>query len=142
MTNILVGSRAFFSGVDGFKSDNRNFIKFVTNRAPLRMESKLSVHGNIVYRLLREPASVMIQKAIESGNGLLFGNFLVPAFAKEIGLTIDELKKLHPLATVLDSKHRYQTIIFNYYLENGAFSLTDEQRAEAYDAYLSARDKQ
>ena len=81
----------------------------------------------------------MIQKAIESGNGLLFGNFLVPAFAKEIGLTIDELKKLQPLAAALDSKHHYQTIIFNYYLENGAFSLTDEQRAEAYDAYLSAR---
>lgn len=139
MTKILVGSRAFFGGVNGFKSDNRNFVKLVTNSAPLRIESKLSVHGNIIYRLLREPASVMVQKAIESGNGLLFGNFIVPAFAKEIGLSIDDLKKLQPLLSALNQKHSYQSVIYNYYLANGSFTLTDEQRAEAYSVYMAAR---
>lgn len=142
MTKILVGSRAFFGGVNGFKSDNRNFVKLVTNSAPLRIESKLSVHGNIIYRLLREPASVMVQKAIESGNGLLFGNFLVPAFAKEIGLTIDDLKKLQPLVSKLSSKHNYQAVILSHYIANGSFSLSDEQRNEAYNAYISARTKE
>lgn len=139
MTRFLVGSRAFFSGLEGFSSDNRNFVKLVTNSAPLRIESKLSVHGNIVYRLLREPASVMVQKAVESGNGLLLGNFLVPAFAKEIGLTIDDLKKLQPLLSALGNRHSYQAVIYNCYLTNGSFSLTNEQRTEAYKTYLSAR---
>ena len=139
MTKILVGSRAFFSGLEGFKSDNRNFVKLVTNSAPLRIESKLSIHGNIFYRLLREPAAVMVQKALESGNGLLLGNFLVPAFAKEIGLTIDDLKKLQPLASKLNDKHKYQAGILSHYIANGSFSLTDEQRAEAYNAYISVR---
>ena len=139
MTKILVGSRAFFSGIEGFKTGNRNFIKLVTNNALLRIESKLSVHGNIIYRVLREPAAVMVQKALDSGNGLLLGNFLVPAFAKEIGLTIDDLKKLQPLASKLNGKHNYQAVILSHYIANGSFSLSDEQRTEAYNAYLSAR---
>lgn len=141
MNHILVGSRAFFRGIEGFKSDNRNFTKLVSNSAPLRIESKLSIHGNIVYRVMREPVAEMLQKAIDSGNGLLLGNFLVPAFATRIGLTVEDLPILQPLVDKLDDKHRYQAVIFNSYIANNAFTLTEEQKEEAYKVYLSARKK-
>ncbi len=136
---ILVGSRAFFSGIEGFKTDNRNFIKLVTNKAALQVESKLSIHSNITYRMLREHATLMVDKAVESNNALLLGNFLVPQVAKEIGLTIQHLKDLLPLADSLPAKLAYQSIILQAYIENGSFSLSAEQRANAYAAYCSAR---
>ncbi len=136
---ILVGSRAFFSGIEGFKTDNRNFIKLVNNSAALQVESKLSIHSNITYRMLREHATLMVDKAVESNNALLLGNFLVPQVAKEIGLTIQHLKDLLPLADHLPAKLAYQSIILQAYIENGSFSLSAEQRANAYAAYCSAR---
>lgn len=136
---FLVGSRAFFSGIDGFNSDNRNFLKLVENQSALNVESKLSIHSNITYRLLREPARQMIERVAESGNALLVGNFLVPKVAKAIGATVADLQPLEPLLENLQDKHKYQAVIFRAYQANGSFSLTDEQRQEAYEAYCQSR---
>ncbi len=136
---ILVGSRAFFSGIDGFNTDNRNFIKLVHTNAALLPESKLSIHGNITYRMLREPASSMVAKVVESDNALLLGNFLVPQVAKEIGLSVSQLDTLLPLAAKLPAKLAYQSVILQGYITNGSFTLTAEQREAAYAAYCSAR---
>jgi hypothetical protein len=71
----------------------------------------------------------------ENVSGILLGKFLVPDFAKEIDLTIEDLKCLSHLLEKLDEKHTYEKIIFNSYLENGDFYLTDEQRNRAYEEY-------
>lgn len=138
-TRFLVGSRAFFSGIDGFKSDNRNFLKLVENQSALNVESKLSIHSNITYRLLREPARQMIERVAKSGNALLVGNFLVPKVARAIGATVADLQPLEPLLENLQDKHKYQAVIFRAYQASGSFSLTDEQRQEAYEAYCQSR---
>lgn len=39
----------------------------------------------------------------------------------------------------LDERHRYEKTIYNAYIENGSFYLTDEQRRKAYDEYASVR---
>ncbi len=67
------------------------------------------------------------------------GKFLVPGFVQEIGFTIEHLKALKPLAEKLDERHRYEKVIYDSYIENGSFELTEEQRSKAYEQYKLAR---
>ena len=41
----------------------------------------------------------------------------------------------------IDEKHRYEKVIFDSYVENDGFFLTDEQRLRAYEEYKMARAK-
>ena len=70
---------------------------------------------------------------------MIVGKFLIPEFCEEIGMTIEDLPKLRPLIEKLDDGHKYEEIIFNSYIENGAFILTDEQRLKAYNSYKESR---
>ena len=63
------------------------------------------------------------------------GKFLVPAFVEAIGFTIEDLKKLQPLADNLDDKHKYEKVIYDSYIQNNDFTLTDEQLQKAYLEY-------
>ena len=67
------------------------------------------------------------------------GKFLVPEFIKEFKLSIDDLKRLEPIISKLDDKHKYEEVIFRSYLENNDFILTDEQREEAFRIYNNSR---
>ncbi|MDY5807044.1 MAG: hypothetical protein SPM04_05820 [Lachnospira sp.] len=69
------------------------------------------------------------------------GKFLVPEFIKEFKLSIDDLKRLEPIIAKLDDKHKYEEVIYNAYLENNDFVLTDEQIQEAYRVYNKYRIK-
>ena len=69
------------------------------------------------------------------------GKWLVPEFCEEVGFGVDDLPKLQPLIDCLDERHMYEKIIYEAYLENKSFTLTDEQRKKAYELYLSARNK-
>lgn len=63
------------------------------------------------------------------------GKFLVPTFIEAIGFTIDDLKKLQPLADNLDDKHKYEKVIYDSYIQNNDFTLTDKQLQKAYLEY-------
>ena len=56
-------------------------------------------------------------------------------------MSIDDLKRLKPIIAKLDDKHKYEEVIYNAYLENNDFVLTDEQRQEAYRVYNKYRTK-
>jgi hypothetical protein len=66
--------------------------------------------------------------------------FLTPTFCDEIGFTINDLKKIKPVSEVLDNRHKYLKIIYDYYILNNGFFLTDSQRLEAYTEYKKERD--
>jgi hypothetical protein len=72
---------------------------------------------------------------------MIVGKFLVPEFCKAIGFTIMDLPRLYPLIQKLDEKHMYEAIIFDSYLQNGDFVLTDSQREKAYQSYQTSRIK-
>lgn len=63
------------------------------------------------------------------------GKFLIPTFIEAIGFTIEDLKKLQPLADNLDDKHKYEKVIYDSYIQNNDFILTDEQLQKAYLEY-------
>lgn len=139
---FLVGSRAFFAGLDGFQSKDRDYLELVDEPHGFDYRRERSQRGTCLFEYKREPARQMIERALQNGGAIQLGKFLVPEVASAIGLTIDDLQQLAPLVERLDNKHKYQAVIFNAYLANGSFTLTDEQRQEAYVAYTKARKKE
>lgn len=81
----------------------------------------------------------MVSKTLEVGDPLLIGKFLVPEVADVLGATIDDILPLETLLPKLDDKHQYEAVIFNAIKTNGSFTLTEEQRKEAFKVYKSAR---
>ena len=67
------------------------------------------------------------------------GKYLIPEFCNQIGFTVEDLPKVKSLLTKLDDKHKYEEIIYNSYITNGSFTLTQEQRDEAYKLYKESR---
>ena len=80
-----------------------------------------------------------IEEDTKENDGVKVGKYLIPEFAEYIGLTIDDLSKVKPLIDNLDAKHKYEKVIYDAYIENNAFKLTDEQRDRAYEEYKRAR---
>ena len=69
------------------------------------------------------------------------GKFLIPEFNEKIGFTIEHLKRLEPVFNRMDEKHKYEKIIFDAYIKNNSFTLTDAQRDTAYQEYKKYRDE-
>ena len=127
MKPIVVGSRAFFSGMEGFRSKDKDFIILESNPIGYKWRREQSLRGICTFFYKLEPAIDMIRRTISNGDPLLVGKFLVPEFANAIGATSDD-------------KHAYYKVIFNAYISNNAFNLTDEQRDAAFKLYQEARE--
>ena len=67
------------------------------------------------------------------------GKFLNKEFAEYIGLDIKHLARLKPIFKKLDEKHLYEKVIFESYIKNNGFYLTEEQRLRAYEEYKKYR---
>jgi len=71
------------------------------------------------------------------------GHLLIPEVNKELGITIEHLKQLKDIANELvgqfDGLYDYYKIIYDAYITNNDFILTDEQRLAAYNEYKKAR---
>ena len=81
----------------------------------------------------------MIDNCIKSKDPIVVGKFLVPSVARDLGLTIDDLRRLEDTVSSLDELHTYEKIIFHAYLENNDFVLTEDQRVEAFNTYSNNR---
>ena len=139
MEKIMVGSRAFFDGIEGFKSKDRDYLVLTDEPDGFNWRREYSMRNTCVFEYKKESARTMITKTIESGEALLMGKFLVPEVIEAIGATIADIRPLEALLTGLDDKHRYEACIFRAYIANNGFYLTDAQRNEAYAAYMEAR---
>jgi hypothetical protein len=134
-----MGSTYFFSCYDDFKSHDIDEVEIIET-ADFKYMRHLSGQGKCLFQLKRkETAEEYIQDALKNNLGMTVGKFLIPEFCTEIRLTIEDLPKLQPLIDKLDDRHLYEKIIFESYLENGTFVLTEEQRLAAYKEYKESR---
>lgn len=138
---ILVGSRAFFAGCEGFRSKDRDYLELVETPRGFTWRREQSLRGVCTFSYKLEPAADMVRRTLESGDALLVGKFLVPEFAEAIGATVEDILSLETLLPKLDEKHQYEAAIFEAVKHNGTFTLTDEQRAAAYEIYKQAREQ-
>ena len=139
MKQILVGSRAFFSGMKGFQSKDRDYLILVEQPQGFNWRREQSVRGICTFQYKLGTPAEMVSKTLEVGDPLLIGKFLVPEVADVLGATIDDILPLETLLPKLDDKHQYEAVIFNAIKTNGSFTLTEEQRKEAFKVYKSAR---
>lgn len=136
---MLIGSRYFFSKYPDFASKDVDELLIVETNEFQQMR-QITGKGKCLFLLKRQPSKEeYIDWALKSNIGMVVGKFLVPEFCNAIGFTVADLPRLKPLIDKLDEQHKYEAIIFQSYLENGAFVLTDEQRDRAYKSYVESR---
>ena len=79
----------------------------------------------------------------ENAFALDIARVLIPGVSKELGFTTEHLKQVKPILNKLEgqfgNKYDYYKIIYEAYIENGDFILTDEQRLKAYTEYKKYR---
>lgn len=139
MNKILVGSRAFFTGIEGFTPHDYDYVIFETARTKI---STIIYKGCDVFAVPKLSKEELITLFLNSDhrNSLCF--FLIPEIIEKIGFCIEDLNKVKDLVDRLDDKHKYEKIIFDAYLENGKMELTDEQRLKAFECYKKARENE
>lgn len=137
---ILMGSNYFFSQYKDFKPTDIDKIDII-NTSDFKDKRIIRGQGKDYIFLKRKPKEQLIQDALNSNLAMVVGKFLIPEFNKQIGFTIEDLPKVQPLIDRLDDKHRYEKIIYEAYLENKEFILTQKQRDAAYASYKESRGK-
>ena len=138
---MLVGSNVFFKDIEGFTSKDIDILEFVDDPTDFKNVRQFKFPNKCVFQWRKMPIDELIDITLFRNFPMEIGTFLVPEFIKEFKLSIDDLKRLEPLIAKLDDKHKYEEVIYNAYLENNDFVLTDEQRQEAYRVYNKYRTK-
>ena len=139
MSKILIGSTYFFSNYPDFKSKDVDKLESI-NTNEFKQMRQITGQGTCLFQLKRQESTEdYIAWAVKSKLGMVIGKFLIPEFCNEIGFTIKDLPKVKSLIEKLDSKHFYEKIIYDSYIKNGSFTLTDEQRDRAYESYKQSR---
>jgi hypothetical protein len=136
---ILVGSSVFFNEIEGFQSKDRDYVILVEKPVGYDFVRQTTSSKACIFEWRKMSPERFVEYSLRRGPAMQLGKFLVPEFVQEIGFTIEHLKALKPLAEKLDERHKYEKVIYDSYIENGSFELTEEQRSKAYEQYKLAR---
>ena len=136
---VLVGSSVFFNDIEGFHPKDRDYVILDEKPVGYNFVRQMTSGKECLFEWRRMLPEQFVDYSLSRGPAMQIGKFLVPEFIQEIGFTIEHLKKLKPLAEKLEGKHKYEKIIYDSYIENGAFKLTAEQRSKAYEQYMLGR---
>lgn len=139
MKTIIVGSKAFFNDIKDFKSKDTDRVVLVDNPVGFKFVRQTSGSGKCLFEWKRMSAEQFLEYTLKTRLPMSVGKFLVKEFCDEIGFTFEHLKQLAPIFEKLDEKHQYEKMIFEAYMENGDFTLTEEQRLKAYENYKKVR---
>ena len=136
---FLIGSKYFFSCYDSFEGKDIDEIQIIETDEFSHMR-QITGCGRCLFQLKKYSSKEeYINWDVRSNLGMTVGKYLVPEFCNEIDFTVEDLPKVKSLIIKLDKKHKYEEIIYNSYIENGSFELTDEQRRRAYESYKRSR---
>lgn len=135
MNNFLIGSQYFFKDIDGFNSKDIDYLELIDNPTTFKYYWQFSGKGKCYFKWKRMSAKEFIDVTLEIQIPMAIGKFLIPEFNSEIGFTIDHLKQLQPLVDKLDERHLYEKSIYESYIENNSFILSDKQKLDAYEIY-------
>lgn len=138
-TKIQVGSRAFFSQYPDFEPSDNDFVEihddadvdfWVTNE-----------DGEHIFHFRKMEKLEFIEFELNRSKNLamIVSKFIVPEIIEYFGITMEDLFTFIGVFDNIGRKHQYVKFIFDSYLKNGDFTLTNEQRDEAYYMYKVVR---
>lgn len=138
-----VGSQAFFNGYSDFNPSDIDYVEFEEHPKLYKnvMQFRKKDKSLCLFKWRKMSIDEFIEYTLNSKLPMEIGKFLVPEIAEYLGFTLNDLEKLRPVIEKLDNKHKYEKIIFDSYLQNNGFYLTQEQRDKAYEIYKSEREK-
>lgn len=136
---IQIGSNYFFKGIEGFKPGDEDWLELIDNPKDFKISYQLTGKGKCLFKWKKMTPKEFIKITLERNFPMEIGKFLIPEFNKEIGFTMEHFKQLKPLTDILDNKHKYEKIIFDSYLRNNDFFLTNPQLMEAFEEYKKYR---
>ena len=134
-----IGSSVFFKECDGYVEKDKDELQIMDTFLPKVNVLNLKDKGKDIFFWRNMDKEGFITDTLTSGVPMRAGKFLVKEFAEHLDMTIEDLKRLEPMFKKMDDKHTYEKIIYNAYIKNNGFYLTDEQRAEAYKEYKRKR---
>ena len=135
-----IGSKPFFSTIDGYVSKDIDKLHIMDTWKYLNtnvLRAKIGEKDNFFFKNMSKDE--FIQDALDSKTPMRVGKFLVKDFAEYLGMNIEDLKRCEPLINELDNKHLYEKIIYESYIKNGDWTLTDKQLQKAYNTYKKYR---
>ena len=137
---FIVGSNNFFRDIEGFTSKDEDILIVEESPTEYKNFMQISRKGKCVFKWRKMTPQNFIKFTFWlDKTPMAAGKFLNKEFCEYIGFTITHLKKLEPVFEKLDEKHTYQKVIYDSYIENGKYYLTDEQRMKAYEVYKASR---
>lgn len=133
-----IGSSAFFSGMEGYGGKGSDTL--LIERDPVGFKTWRESSGPCSVVEWREMGKdEFIEATLSFDRPELAGKFLITEFAEWLQMTADNLKKLDGLFSKMEGKQAYLRKIYEYYIENGKFELSEEQKKEAYSIYQEYR---
>ena len=136
---MLVGSKAFFENIKGFNSKDIDILELVDNPTDFKYLRQFRFKDKCVFQWRNMPVDEFIDAELLMNVPMSVCKFLCPEFIKLKGLTIEQLKRLQPLVDNMDEKHMYLKTIYDFYIANNDFTLTEQQLNDAYKMYLKYR---
>lgn len=135
-----IGSAVFFNKLPGYETVDNDWLAIMDSFIPGKIMMNVKLYNDDIFFYRNNLSKYdFIEDTFKSNVPMRVGKFLVPEFAKYIEFTIDDLKKFNDIFNQLDDKHKYEKIIYESYIENNDFILTDEQLNKAYDEYKKYR---
>ena len=140
LATFTVGSQAFFKDKPEFKPHDKDILMIVDEGNGFKFSKQLST-GSICYIYLvkhsvKDILNFVLQDKVTP---LQVCKFFVPEVSEFLGMSLANFKKLEPKVRKLTGKHQYYQIIFDAYIANGSFTLSDKQLEEAYASYTDSR---
>lgn len=133
----LMGSRYFFGCYPDYTSKDNDYLYFVDEPIMFKevMNLKSGNGKDDIFLWKRMKPEEYIERLFDTKNKMQAGKFLVKEICDDVGFTIEHLKQIEKCFNNIDEKHSYEKIIYDAYIQNNDFSLTDEQREKAYNVY-------
>lgn len=136
---MIVGSTCFFKNIPGFTPKDIDVLELIDNPVGFEYYRQFKFKNKCVFQWKRMTADEFISVTLDRNVPMEIGKFLVKEFIDEIHLDMTQLKRLQPLVDKLDDKHLYEKIIYDSYVTNDGFYLTEEQLNDSYKEYLKYR---
>lgn len=137
IASFKMGSSYFFDNMEGYVIKDRDELhimdEFIFPDTNV-VKFKNGVNDIFMYRNMSKDE--FIKDTLESGVNMRIGKFLIPEFCEYIGFEIKDYEKLKDMFENIESRHHYEILIRDAYIQNNSFTLTDEQRQYIYEDYL------
>lgn len=132
----LVGSRYFFKNFSDFTPKDIDELILEENPKDYKIKMQITGKGKCLFKWRKLNPEQFIRY---TKTPMELGKFLVKEVCEDIGFTIEHLKKLNKIVEKLDDKHLYEKVIWESYIANNDFYLTDEQLLNSYEVYKRKR---